>query len=478
MTAPTVIEVADPPRRHDGTIDLDLVVARLGPESVTVLEAARGLPYAGRWSWIVPHTGVRVTATEERATLVSPGDTYPLPGDPLAGVDHLLRSLGLSLTAGARADLPPFTGGVAGAWSYDLARVIERLPVEAEDDRGHPVLDLVVADTVVGIDHDHEQVLVVHRPGMLERLGALATVPEELVARLAHGTRTPLSPEHPGPGPPLTTTFSPGDYQKAVGVALDHIAAGDTFQVNLSQRLTAPWTGTTWELYRRLRAQSPAAHGASHPTRWGGLASVSPETFLEVSGRDVLTRPIKGTRPRDADPAVDHRLSAALVASPKDRAENVMVVDMERNDLGRVCEIGSVHVAGLLELERHPTVWHLVSTVTGQLREDVTPGELLRATFPCGSVTGTPKVRAMEVIEALEPVRRSFYCGAIGYLSAGAASLSVAIRTAEIDLARGLVDHGAGGGIVADSDPAAEHAESLDKARAFARALGTEATAP
>ena len=474
MGTPTVAVVPDPPRRADGTVELDGIVARLGPDTVTVLESARNVPYAGRWSWIVPHTGVRILANEWHATLITPTRTYRLPGDPLDGLDEVLSTLGLSLTSGARADLPPFTGGLVGGFAYDLARVIERLPTVAADDRGHPFIDLVVADTALGIDHESDELVVVHRPDLLTRLGATTDV-DELRRRLREG------PAGQDPSPAvapaeITSTFTAGDYRKAVSTILDHVAAGDTFQVNVSQRLSAPWHGSAWQLYQRLRDHSPASHGVSHPAPWGGLASVSPETFLEVSGRDVLTRPIKGTRPRHRDAAVDHRLSAALVASPKDRAENVMVVDMERSDLGRVCETGSVHVAGLLELEQHPTVWHLVSTVTGQLRADVTPGQLLRATFPSGSVTGTPKVRAMEIIEHVEPVRRSFYCGAIGWFSAGTASLSVAIRTAELDHRLGLVDHGAGGGIVADSDPAAELAESIDKARAFELALGTNVT--
>jgi para-aminobenzoate synthetase component I len=181
-------------------------------------------------------------------------------------------------------------------------------------------------------------------------------------------------------------------------------------------------------------------------------------------------RPIKGTRPRDADPDLDAAHADDLATSAKDRAENVMVVDLERNDLGRVCVPGSVRVPRLCVVEAHPTVWHLVSDVVGRLREGLGYGQLLRATFPCGSITGAPKVRAMEIIETLEPVRRGWYCGAVGFLAPGAASLSVAIRTATLH-ADGTVDHGAGGGIVADSDPAAEHAESLDKAAAFLRAV-------
>ncbi|MEX0705689.1 MAG: anthranilate synthase component I family protein, partial [Nitriliruptoraceae bacterium] len=258
------------------------------------------------------------------------------------------------------------------------------------------------------------------------------------------------------------------EYLDAVMRTLEHIAAGDVFQVNLTQRLTAPWAGDVVDLYRALVTESPAPLGACLPTL--GIASISPETFLHVAEGQVETRPIKGTRPRVNDPHLDAALADDLATSPKDRAENVMVVDMERNDLGRVCRPGTVQVPQLCTVEAHPTVWHLVSSVSGELADGVGYGALLRATYPCGSITGAPKVAAMRLIDTIEPVTRGWYCGAIGYLSDGHASLSVAIRTATLR-DDGTADYGAGGGVVADSDPAAEYAEMLDKAAAFLRAV-------
>jgi para-aminobenzoate synthetase component I len=306
----------------------------------------------------------------------------------------------------------------------------------------------------------------------LGRRGDLRARAEALAERAADAAPAPPVPR---PSSPVTTSLDHDAYVGAVEQILDAIAAGDAFQVNLAQRLTARWEGTVHELYRGLRAQSPAPFGAALPDI--GVASISPETFLAADGRRVVTRPIKGTRPRSGDPGLDAAHADDLVTSDKDRAENVMVVDLERNDLGRVCVPGSVRVPDLCRLEAHPTVWHLVSTVAGELRRGVGYGALLRATFPCGSITGAPKVSAMTLIERLERVRRGWYCGAIGFLSPGRLRLSVAIRTAT-RFPDGTVDHGAGGGIVADSDPAAEHAESLDKAAAFLRTVGAVVVAP
>jgi para-aminobenzoate synthetase component 1 len=200
------------------------------------------------------------------------------------------------------------------------------------------------------------------------------------------------------------------------------------------------------------------------------VVSISPETFLRVAGSQITTRPIKGTRPRRDDPVTDRAEAEALERSAKDRAEHVMIVDLERNDLGRICDVATVRVPQLIALERHPTVWHLASTVTGRLRTGTGLVEVLAATFPSGSVTGAPKRMAWERIAALEPVRRGVYCGAIGVVTPGGCDLSVAIRTAV--LAEGIASYGTGGGIVADSTPAAEWAEAMDKARAFAIATG------
>lgn len=367
---------------------------------------------------------------------------------------------------------PPFVGGAVGAFGYELRCHVERLPCRSCDDLGLPDLLLGFYDTFLAFDHRAGQLLL------------CTTEPDGQEAQryrtLAEGWRRgapPLNGRRSGAecytvsSFPLRANFTRPAYLRAVRRVLEYIAAGDCYQVNLSQRFSAPHLASPFALYERLRQQTPAPFAAY--LDWGDLAilSASPERFLRIAGRQVQTRPIKGTRPRGRTPAEDERLAAELLASEKDRAELVMIVDLERNDLGRVCDYGSVRVPELMRLEAHPTVFHLVSTVTGQLRPEVGPVECLRACFPGGSITGAPKIRAMEIIEELEPTHRGFYTGAIGYLGwDGHADLNIAIRT--LIVAGGEAHFQVGGGIVADSDPDAEYEETLHKGRALMRALG------
>lgn len=275
----------------------------------------------------------------------------------------------------------------------------------------------------------------------------------------------------PNPQPPTPTPeFSRPDYEQAVRRVLEYIAAGDCYQVNLSQRFRAPLSRSPWELYESLRRISPAPYAAFLDCGDHQVLSSSPELFLKVEGRDVETRPIKGTRPRGKTPEEDRARAAELVASVKDRAELLMIVDLERNDLGRVCEYGSVRVPELYRLESYANVHHLVATVRGRLRPEVGPLECLRAAFPGGSITGAPKIRAMEIIEDLEPVRRGVYTGAVGWVDGrGRAEWNIAIRTMVVRSDQ--VYFHAGGGIVADSEPTAEYEETLAKAAGMVRAL-------
>ncbi len=453
-----------PPRTRDGRVDLDALVRALSP--CDLLES----PPGADWSYVVPHQTGRLVDDGHRTRWITRAGVQDLGADPLSALDAWCRTRGLVPDAPRDPDLPPFTGGLIGAVGYDLARRIERLPTLADDDRRSPHLDLRVAEVVVALSPQRDQALLLARaldgPGGHRDLAQRMT---EVRARIA-AAPPPAADPQPTAQPVRTSLPGPA-YEAAVRAALAQIAAGNSFQVNLSQRITAHWPGGVHALYRALRSHSTGVHGAALPAT--GLASISPETFLAVDTGRVRTRPIKGTRPRAGDPLLDAALADDLTTSPKDRAENVMIVDLQRNDLGRTCRPGSVRVPELARLEAHPTVWHLVSTVEGRLAPDVGYGGLLRATFPCGSVTGAPKVRSMAIIDALEPVRRGLYCGAIGFLAAGAAGLSVAIRTAVLHR-DGSVDYGAGGGVVADSDPRAEHAESLDKAAAFLRAVGAK----
>jgi anthranilate/para-aminobenzoate synthase component I len=315
-----------------------------------------------------------------------------------------------------------------GYLSYDLGRWFERLPSPPPDDLGLP-----------------------------------------LFAFTLHGQGEPLpdaQPERVPPAAAARSNFARPAYESAVARAIDYIRAGDVFQVNLSQRFTVPTDDPATALYARLRRASPARFGGCLDYGPFAIVSNSPELFLRVSpdGRAV-TRPIKGTRPNRPG------MAEQLRASAKDAAELHMIVDLERNDLGRVCRVGTVRVTQPRTVEAHPTVLHGVATVEGHLRPDVTFVDLLRATFPGGSVTGAPKVRAMQIIDELEPVRRGPYCGAIGYVAAdGTMEFNVAIRTMTIKDGTAYVP--VGGGIVADSEPAAEYDETLVKASAMFAALG------
>jgi para-aminobenzoate synthetase component 1 len=273
----------------------------------------------------------------------------------------------------------------------------------------------------------------------------------------------------------LRSSFTREAYLKAVAKVRDYIHAGDIFQANLSQRFEAPLRETPWSLYRRLRSRNAAPFGAFLDFPEAVVLSASPERFLRVdTSGHVETRPIKGTRPRGTGPEHDAALGQALVESVKDRAENLMIVDLMRNDLSRVCRPGSVRVSELFALEHYATVHHLVSTVVGDLGPGLDALDLLRAAFPGGSITGAPKVRAMEVIAELEPSQRAVYCGAIGYWSVtGSLDTNIPIRTAVVSGDR--VYFSAGGGIVADSDPEQEYQETLDKALGVIEALAASA---
>jgi para-aminobenzoate synthetase component 1 len=330
---------------------------------------------------------------------------------------------------------------------------------------------------VVGAyDHDTQQTWLFSSGLPLEGEAAVVRAEERLAqvrARILAAGRAPLVVERSNAPAAVHGTFSEDTWRAAVLQVQDHIRRGDIFQANLAQRwridrddalALAP------ALYESLVQVSPAPFAAYLGLEDHALVSASPERFLELRGQHVETRPIKGTRPRGATPEEDAALAADLEASAKDRAENIMIVDVLRNDLGRVCESGTIAAPALCELERFPHVMHLTSTVTGRLRPDVDAFDLLHACFPGGSITGAPKLRAMEIIEELEPVRRHAYTGAIGWVGwDGDADWNIAIRTATATAA-GLVFH-AGGGITADSDPDAEYRETLDKAEGLRRAL-------
>jgi para-aminobenzoate synthetase component I len=344
----------------------------------------------------------------------------------------------------------------AGWLSYDLGRQIEAVPSLAEDDLGLPPLALGRYDAWLEFDHARQTVSL-RGDGRGDAL--VRALETGLSAIPAH---RPLAE--------WESSLPRAAYERAVERAVEYIGAGDVFQVNLSQRLSADWGEDAFALYARLREASPAPFMAL--VRLGGadIVSASPERFVSVRGDRIETRPIKGTRPRGRDPGTDDALATALATSEKDRAENVMIVDLARNDLGRVARYGSVTVESLCALERHPGVHHLVSTVSARLRTGVGPADVVHATFPPGSVTGAPKVRSLEIIDELEPVRRGPYCGAIGWFEGGDLDLSVAIRT--FVGARERLHLHVGGAVTSDSAPGAEWQETMHKAARLLEAAG------
>jgi para-aminobenzoate synthetase component 1 len=404
--------------------------------------------------------------------------------DPFAALAGCLARFRTETVPG----LPPFQGGAAGLFGYDLCHHLERLPRPRFDEFETPDLAVGFYDWVVAFDHGSGQAWLVstgfpeaeprrrrHRAErrlrfLRRRLGAPRGENRPLPHRPLAASR--LAPQWPVPGhPDLTSSYDRDGYLRAVERAVEYVHAGDCFQVNIAQRLLAPTRLPPAELYRRLRVRNAAPFAGYFDLGGFVVASASPERFVCVRGGEVETRPIKGTRPRGATAAEDAALARELAASAKDRAENVMIVDLLRNDLGRVCRYGSVRVPAVCRLESYPYVHHLVSEVRGRLREGLGPVDLLRAAFPGGSVTGAPKVRAMEIIAELEPTARGPYCGSLGYIGFdGASDTSILIRT--FTAGRGWLQFPVGGGIVADSDPRREYEETWHKAEGLLRALG------
>jgi len=375
------------------------------------------------------------------------------------------------------SDLPvPFAGGAVGYLSYDLCHFIERLPATAVDDLELPECYFGFYDLVLAFDNLQGKAYIISTgfPELreVERLEQARERLNEVKEKLKNGVRTvPATPACAAAGT-LRGGFTHEEYVAAVEKARQYIIAGDIFEVNLSQRFETGLALSPYELYRRLRQINPAPFACYLGFDEAKIVSASPERFLRVRGDWVETRPIKGTRARGRTPEEDQVLARELLDSAKDRAENIMIVDLERNDLGRVCRYGTVKVTELAILEVFPTVFHLTSTVEGRLRKGKNVIDLLKATFPGGSITGAPKVRSMEIIDALEPTRRSVYTGSIGYLGFdGNMDLNIVIRTFIIKDGKAYFQ--VGGAVVYDSDPEAEYQETLDKARALIDALNT-----
>jgi para-aminobenzoate synthetase component 1 len=449
---------------------------------LALLESARPGRNA-RWTYL---------AADPVAVLGEPA----LGGDPFAVARRLLARL-----ASDRPDrhagppyAPPFLGGLVGFLAYELGDTLERLPAPPVDDQGLPLLRLALHDWVIAWDRRTGGAWLAGRAldGDARRLGRRLA---EVRARLGQPHRVPVRSPISAPVGPVaagelefTSSLDRRAYEAGVEAVRQRIARGDLYQANLTRRLATPFDGDPWPLYRRLRTGDPSlfsayldlgggapGHGSvlgSAPARPRAILSASPEPFLSITPDGVISAdPIKGTRPRGRTREEDRALACELLASGKDRAENVMIVDVLRNDLGRVSVPGTVRVPRLCRLERTAAVQHLVSTVTGQLADGRDAFDLLRVSFPGGSITGAPKIRAMEVLRELEPTRRGPYTGALGWIGPdGAMATSILIRTFVADGTR-LSLH-VGGGITWQSDPAAEWEETVAKARGPLGAIG------
>lgn len=379
--------------------------------------------------------------------------SYQQHTDPFTLLKQLQQQLLPSLQVDATA--LPFAGGAVGYFGYDLGRVIEQIPQTAAADVSLPDLAVGLYQQALVLDKHCQQLWFVDCTGNAEAHVAA------YMARLNQPSQADSSS-----GFTLSSAWqanmTQADYLQKFAKIQSYLHSGDCYQINLAQRFSAGFSGEPYTAYLQLRQSNSAPFSAFIRLEQAAVLSISPERFIEVKAAKVETKPIKGTKPRAEDPLLDAQNAAALQNSTKDRAENVMIVDLLRNDLGKVCTPGTVQVPSLFAIESFPAVHHLVSTVTGQLAAQYQPIDALRAAFPGGSITGAPKVRAMQIIEELEPHRRSVYCGAIGYISQhGHMDSNIAIRT--LVVADERIHCWAGGGIVADSQGDAEYQETYDK---------------
>ncbi|MGO9599353.1 MAG: aminodeoxychorismate synthase component I [Isosphaeraceae bacterium] len=440
----------------------------------SILASGPGFGAAGSASILAAYPRLVYEASDQKWSLHTDSGAYVTgSGEPLAELARLCRQYSLAEPGDTSEDEScPFQGGLIGFLGYDLAPHLERLPRQTARDSRLPEIRMALYDTALTVDHQ-TGVVTLHAWDLTDE-------GREALRRRCRLWRRALRSALSSPRPvrrsrlgALESNLDLASYLQRVRRAIEYIAAGDVFQVNIAQRFAARGLVEPLDLFLRLSQASPAPYAAFLSWRDLAVISSSPELFYQTRGDRVATRPIKGTRPRGSDHDEDRRLAAELASSAKDRAELTMIVDLERNDLGRVCRFGSVKVVDPLAVESFAQVHHLVATVEGQLRPGLGPVDLIRAVFPGGSITGAPKIRAMEIIDELEPNRRGLYTGAIGYLSRGGKSaFSIAIRTMIAEGDR--VSYQVGGGIVADSDPLMEYHETLHKGRALRAVLQAE----
>lgn len=475
----TFLELADEytvvPVMRELLADLETplsVYTRLRGDGPTfLLESAEHGRRWGRHSFV---------GTDPLLVLTGQGDTVTWQGEPPAAAREQttpLAALDAAMQALRAPDLAslPLHGGAVGVIGYDAVREIEDIPDTGSDDLGLPDVVMMVPRHVIAMDHLRQVMTVVTNvivgddPGRQYDDAIAAT--DAMVARLATSVPSALvAPPVLGEPAEATSNLAPGDYEAMVEMIKDHIRAGDTFQTVVSQRLSAPMRADPLDFYRVLRVINPSPYLFLFDFEDFQVVGSSPEALVRVTGDTVETWPIAGTRHRGDTPEHDDALAEELLADAKERAEHVMLVDLGRNDLGRVSETGSVEVTQMMQVERYSHVMHIVSTVIGTLRDDVTPVDVVRAVFPAGTVSGAPKVRAMELIDELEPSRRGIYAGAAGYVDfSGNMDLCITLRTAVIH--DGVAHVQAGAGIVADSQPEFEQVETRNKAGALLAAV-------
>jgi anthranilate synthase component 1 len=462
-----------------------------GPGTFLLESAEQGAGSAGtawsRYSFVGVRSAATLTEKGGRARwLGTPPQGVPTDGDPIEVLRATLDALAGSHDA---AGLPPLTGGLVGFLAYDLIRRFERLPELAHDDLNVPDLGLFLATDIVVLDHYLGQAIVVANAILPPK-----PTPTQVAAAYHHavGRLDAMTTALSRPTPPMVATIDQrgpaelqsrtpeGQHGKAVEEAKEAIRAGECFQIVVSQRFETYTNADPFDIYRVLRATNPSPYMYLLRFDDFDIVGSSPEAHLKIvveedGKRRALLHPIAGTRPRGDSPAEDASLAAELLADPKERSEHVMLVDLGRNDLGRVCRPGTVEVPEFATIERYSHVMHIVSTVVGELRHDCTAVDAIAATFPAGTLSGAPKVRAMEIIEELEPTRRGLYGGTVGYFGFGGdLDMAIAIRTALVRDGKAFIQ--AGGGIVADSDPWLEELETRNKAMAVLAAIATAET--
>lgn len=406
-----------------------------------------------RFDVLVAKPLVTLTTFAGQTTVTTPNGQVVSEDDPFALLEHYQQTY----LPAQQSDLDvPFVGGALGYFAYDLGRCVERLPELAEQDIPMPDMAIGLYEWALVVDHQTQQAMLVGQD--LEQ--AWQWLEQQTAQTQAAFAVTPWQ-----------SNMTKAQYCEKFAQVQEYLRSGDCYQINLTQRFNAAYQGSEWEAYNLLEQANGAPFSGFIRLEQGAILSVSPERFLQVNGDKIETKPIKGTRPRSADPVRDAELAQELANAEKDQAENVMIVDLLRNDVGRVAKPGTVKVPKLFDIESFPAVHHLVSTIEAQLDPRYSQVDMLRAAFPGGSITGAPKIRAMEIIEELEPHRRSVYCGSIGYLSRhGRMDTSITIRT--LIACNQQLYVWAGGGLVADSQAEDEYQETLDKLSRILPVLG------